>query len=70
MKVSQIICLRIMSLLFRVDISDVGCEERPVPVPGDGGGREGAVGHLALELELAPLRDLLAASCFQLRFLN
>ena len=59
-----------LTLLFRVDISDVGREERPVLVPGDGGGREGAVGHLALELELGPLRDLLTASCFQLRFLN
>ena len=57
-------------LLFRVNVGDVGRQEGPVFVPRDGGGREGTVGHLALELELASLRDLLTASCFQLRFLN
>ena len=57
-------------LLFRVNVVHVGGEEGSVPVPGDGGGRQRAVGHLALELELAAKRDLLTARCFQLRFLD
>ena len=58
------------SLLFRVDVGNVWCPKSPVFVPGNSGGREGPVGHLTLELELASLRDLLTASCFQLRLLN
>ena len=60
----------LIPLLFRVYVGNIWCQKSPVFVPGNSRGREGPVGHLTLELEFASLRDLLTASCFQLRLLN
>ena len=60
----------LIPLLFRVNVGNVWSQESPVFIPGNSGGREGPVGHFTLEFELASLRDLLTASCFQLRLLN